>query len=357
MEILAKQTESKVTGSFVTRRSSKVKRLINLPSSLKNGIKKSFNARLIAFPESKKRLRKELTCCEVLGETTDGKIIYLTNKSQSPSLMRELGRLREISFRAVGEGSGKSRDIDHYDDYYEQIILWNPRTSEVVGGYRIANYTKINGSNKSNLKPLYIESLFTLDDSIKEQFNTTVELGRSFIQPKYWDSRNLDHLWMGIGAYLYKHPEVQYMVGPVSMPNHYPTEAKSMICHYYQTYFGSKNKQGKSIPLAQGSTPYENPLNNPFNGEDSAREMKLLRKALENTATPIPTLYKHYTEICEVSGTSVLGFNVDPDFNYCIDALMMVDRSKMKKKKVTRYIDRHAATKLHTSTISSYGKG
>jgi len=239
-------------------RLQRVKTLARIPSSLKNGLKKGIGARLIAFPEQKRRLEKELSKCEVLGDTSDGKIVYLTNKSQSP-----------------------------------------PRSSEIVGGYRVANFSKINRNLKSKLKPLYIQSLFTLDDSIEEKLKTTVELGRSFIQPKYWGSRNLDHLWMGIGAYLYKHPDIQYMIGPVSMPNHYPTEAKSLICHYYQTYFGCKDANGTIVSLAKGTTPYKNILSNPFHGKDSANDMKLLRKKLESSAsaTPIPTLYKHYTEI------------------------------------------------------------
>jgi len=297
--------------------------------------------KMFALPESKRKLHKELRSAQLLGKTNDNKDIYLLNKRNCPAMMREIGRLREISFRAVGEGSGKARDIDRYDNYYQQIILWDPNNSEVIGGYRIGSgqdIIKHRGADK-----LYINTLFDIQSNMVEKLQQGIELGRSFIQPKYWGKRNLDHLWMGIGAYLYANPQIRYLFGPVSLPDHLPCEAKSLITHYYSTYYG--NKGGNKNALASAKTPYQNPFKNPFknpfNGLDDELELRELRHRLKHYDVTIPTLYKHYTDLCKPSGTQVIDYNIDPDFNNCIDALMMVDLTMIKKKKAARYIERH----------------
>ena len=305
--------------------------------------------KLFALPESKRKLHKELHSAQLLGRTNDNKDIYLLNKRNCPAMMREIGRLREMSFRAVGEGTGKARDIDRYDNYYQQIILWDSNNSEVVGGYRIGSGQDI--IDQQGADKLYINTLFNLESDIIEKLQQGIELGRSFIQPKYWGKRNLDHLWMGIGAYIYANPQVRYLFGPVSLPDHLPSEAKSLITHYYSTYYGNQNGNisgniGRNIsqnnkPLAYAKNPYRNLFTNPFNGQDVESELRELRQRLKQHDVTVPTLYKHYTDLCEPSGTHVIDYNIDPHFNHCIDALMMVDLRMIKKKKAARYIERH----------------
>lgn len=325
---------------------NRLKQIKSSYSRISNAVKqKRFT--LFALPESKRKLIKELRFAQLLGNTNDNKEIYLLSKNKCPAIMREIGRLREISFRAMGEGTGKARDIDSYDNYYQQIILWNPNKSEIVGGYRIGsgqdiivqNHSSQNISPQVRAKKLYISSLFDLQPNMVEKLQQGIELGRSFIQPRYWGKRNLDHLWMGIGAYLYTNPQVRYLFGPVSLPDHLPESAKSLITHYYATYYGSNES------LATAKNPYLNSLPNPFNGLNAELELRELRQQLKQYDVAIPTLYKHYTDLCKSSGTQVIDYNIDPDFNNCIDALMMVDLSMIKPKKAARYIDRHQPIK------------
>ena len=146
---------------------------------------------------------------------------------------------------------------------------------------------------------------------------------------------------MGIGAYLNAKPQIRYLFGPVSMPDHYPSAAKSLITHYYQSHFASQQT------LATARTPYVNPQENPFAGLDRQFEMRQLREQLKPLNVSIPALYKHYVDLCEPTGAIVLAYNIDPDFNNCIDAFMLVDRQLIKPKKAARYIHRHQHTHDH----------
>lgn len=310
--------------------SRSLKQISRIPQHLFSGKR---GTKLIALPESRRKLKKELTQACLLGSTNDQKQIYLLDQATCPVMMREIGRLREISFRAVGEGTGKARDIDSYDVYYQQIVLWDLELDEVIGAYRIAEGKTVIAQHGT--QGFYTHSLFTLKPELVEQLEQGVELGRSFIQPKYWGKRNLDYLWMGIGAYLNAKPQIRYLFGPVSMPDQYPSAAKSLITHYYQSHFASQHT------LATARTPYINPQENPFSGLDKQLEMRQLREQLKPLKVSIPALYKHYVDLCEPEGVTVLAYNIDPDFNNCIDAFMLVDRQLIKQKKAARYIHRH----------------
>jgi putative hemolysin len=191
----------------------------------------------VAHPEERKQLRREIHQCELLGTTNDGKHIYLYHYQTDSSVMREIGRLREISFRAVGEGSGKRRDTDHYDAHYQHIVLWDDQELEIVGSYRIADATKT--ITEHGVAGLYSSALFDYAPAMDRIFERGLELGRSFVQPRYWGKRGLDYLWFGIGAYLRANPQIRYLFGPVSISNEYNDNAKATLVHLYRHYFSS----------------------------------------------------------------------------------------------------------------------
>ncbi|XOV81197.1 MAG: GNAT family N-acyltransferase [Aestuariibacter sp.] len=287
----------------------------------------------IAAPEDRRELTKAMQKeCELLGQTVDGKAIYLYQFTGSSAIIREIGRLREVAFRAVGEGSNRRRDIDHYDNDYFHIILWDKHALEIVGAYRLGDAEKI--CQEKGLKGLYSASLFQYEEAMQPYFDKGLELGRSFVQPKYWGKRSLDYLWYGIGAFLTRYPQYRYLFGPVSLSNNFPKAAKDLLVEFYQLYFGNNDN------IARSNYPYSLPkdLQNSFSGTDYKADFVTLKHLLANMGAAIPTLYKQYTELCEPGGVQFLGFGVDPDFNDCIDGLILVDLHKLKDKKRQRYM-------------------
>lgn len=290
----------------------------------------------IARAENRDELRLALKQCEHIGQTGDQKDIYLYQFSESSPIMREIGRLREIAFRAVGEGSGKRRDIDKYDAYYEHLILWDDNDSEIVGAYRLGKTQSI--VNEYGQKGLYTDSLFNYGAQMEEYLNRGLELGRSFVQPRYWGRRSLDYLWYGIGAYLKQYPEIRYLFGPVSMSNSMPKAAKDLMVYFYKLHFQTHQD------IAQHKQPYQIPndilstLKTEFSGESYKDDFVKLKSMLANMGTNIPTLYKQYSELCDDGGVEFLDFGVDPDFADCIDGLVLVDITKLKEGKKKRYL-------------------
>lgn len=293
----------------------------------------------VAHPEQSRLIRSELRRQPLIGETSDGKQIFSFAHNADSSVMRELGRLRELTFRAVGEGSGKPRDVDVYDGFYDHIILWDDDDMEIVGAYRMVPTARVKHQNDkiqniAHETGLYTESLFDLSNLPSEVIEQGLELGRSFVQPKYWGKRSLDYLWQGIGAYLGQHPQVRYLLGGVTISNDFPSAAKATMVRFYQTYFGGDTS------WVNANTPYQltDECGLLFTGDDYHSEFTQLKQYMKQQGCAVPTLYKQYTELCESGGTQFLSFNVDPDFCDCIDGFVLVDIQKMKAAKRERYL-------------------
>ncbi|QYX63762.1 lysophospholipid acyltransferase family protein [Shewanella putrefaciens] len=293
----------------------------------------------IAHPESRRELQAALQQCELLGETQDNKLIYLYQHHDSNPIMREIGRLREIAFRAVGEGSGKRRDIDKYDSYYQHLVLWDKAQFEIVGAYRFASGDKV--LEKYGDNALYSQSLFQYADSFMPFVKQGLELGRSFVQPKYWGKRSLDYLWFGIGAYLAKHPEYRYLFGPVSISNQLPGSAREMLVHFYSREFAPAQQMAVSMSPFGLSKSQKTKLDDLYFSEDYQSNFKQLKQVLASMGAAVPTLYKQYGELCKADGVKFLAFGIDADFGDCIDGLVLVDTHKLKGKKYQRYIGAH----------------
>ena len=290
----------------------------------------------IATPECRKELKKAIEQCERLGTTQDGMQIYLYQYQGSSPIFRELGRLREISFRTVGEGSGKRRDIDKYDMDYQHLLLWDGAQLELVGAYRLACAQEI--INKHGRKGLYTDSLFSYSDDMKHYFAAGIELGRSFVQPKYWGRKSLDYLWYGIGAFIQNYPQYRYLYGAVSVSNALPEQAKALLVHYYQHYYGTAQKLATPNNEFKLTEQQFKQCQNLFCGDDVKEDFVELKHILANMGAQVPTLFKQYTELCEPGGVQFLSFSVDPEFNNCIDGLVLVDLEKVKASKAKRYL-------------------
>ncbi|HEY7774566.1 MAG TPA: GNAT family N-acyltransferase [Marinagarivorans sp.] len=289
----------------------------------------------IAHPESRSALQAELKAAELLGETRDGNRIYLVNYSTDSPVLREIGRLREVAFRRVGEGTGGKRDLDKYDAIYRHLVLWDRENLQIAGAYRI-------GEGKSILQGIgeegfYTRSLYVFKPAFEPYLADCIELGRSFVSPAYWGKASLDYLWQGIGAYLARYP-ARYIIGPVSMSADYPRELSDMLVYYYRRYYAFKDD------LAVANVPYQLSVDAlekndaKFGDLDASAAFTELQQAFLAQGHRFPVLFKQYMSIFEDGGFASLVFSVDPDFGDCLDGLCMADVTALKPAKRKRYI-------------------
>ncbi|MEA3370947.1 MAG: GNAT family N-acyltransferase [Campylobacterota bacterium] len=294
----------------------------------------------IAHPEDRRDIKKELKESQLLGSTKDGKKIYLyESRHKNSIIINEIGRLRELSFRKVGEGINRKRDIDKYDRYYKHIILWDEEDLEIVGAYRIAECKSV--IQMYGREALYTTTLFDFNENFDNYINDSIELGRSFVQPKYWGSRALDYLWYGIGAYLRNNPEIKYLYGPVSLSASYSKVAKDMILYFYDKNFkDEENLVNAKIPY-NFNTDKEliKNLKKEFSSNEYKENFKTLKKSLNSVWSNVPVLYKQYADLCDKGGIRFCAYNIDPDFSNCIDSFIVVEVEKIKASQKKRYID------------------
>ncbi len=290
----------------------------------------------IAHPEERQTLKKELKAAKLIGKTQDNKKIYLAKYDDSPALMREIGRLREFTFRKVEEGTGQKRDNDKFDSYYKHIILWDENTLELVGSYRIGD--GINILKKYGIKGFYSASLFSFSKNTEDFLPHSIELGRSFVQPQYWGSKSLDYLWQGIGAYLRYNPHIYYMFGAVSLSNSLPKTAKNLIVYYFNLYYGKPGIVTAKNPFIINKEEIEG-IENLFDGNNKKKDFLKLKEQLRYMGTAVPTLYKQYANLCDEGGISFMAYNIDHAFNSCVDSFILIDKNKIKSEKKKRYLN------------------
>lgn len=293
----------------------------------------------VAHPVDRKALKKELKNSELLGKTPDGKLIYLYEYQADSPVMQEIGRLREMTFRTVEEGTGEALDLDVYDSFYQHLILWDEEDLEIVGAYRFGPGERI--LEQKGITGFYTHTLFHFHNKIKEYLPESLELGRSFVQPRYWGKRSLDYLWLGIGAYINRHPHIRYLFGPVSLSDAYPDSAKQLIVAFYQKQFGSWQTLAQTLRPYDINLEIEKLAEENFNG-DYKDAYKRLNALLALEGVKVPTLFKQYAELCDDKGCHFIDFSVDPHFNDCIDALIMVEMDKVTPKKRQRYLESFA---------------
>lgn len=269
---------------------------------------------------------------DLLGHTLDGKEVRYGTLAADAPLLLEIGRLRELTFREVGEGTGLSRDLDRYDAWYEHIVLWDGAAGRIVGAYRVARCAGLLA--RRGLAGLYTASLFDYDEeAMVPRLAQALELGRSFVVPDYWGSRSIDYLWQGIGAYLRRHPRIRYLVGAVSISAALPPAARAQIVAYYRHYHGDP------VDGAAAKRPFAPDIPGALFAElDAATAFRVLKDNLDALGAAVPMLYKQYMELCEPGGARFLAFGVDPDFSDAVDGLIEVDLHRLKPKKRERYL-------------------
>ncbi len=286
----------------------------------------------IAHAPRLRAMLADIAQLQKLGETSDGKTILCGRPRSDSALMLEIARLREFTFRSVGEGTGLRLDQDVFDGHYQQLVVWDSQQLEIAGAYRIADCREVLG--KLGMKGLYCASLFEFTPELISRLNESMELGRSFVQPKYWGSRSLDYLWLGIGAWLRAHPHVRHLYGPVSISAALPVQARDLLVAYYSRYFGA------AATLAKAHHPFRYAGEAPeFGTLDAESSLVLLRDNLAALGARIPTLYRQYTELCEPGGARFMAFGVDPDFSDSVDGLIWIDLNRVTLKKRRRYLD------------------
>ncbi|GAB3097411.1 lysophospholipid acyltransferase family protein [Aestuariicella hydrocarbonica] len=290
----------------------------------------------IAHPEDRLRLVQESRQMRTLGETRDGNCILLTGYGDSPVTMREVGRLREYTFRKVGEGTGAKRDLDNFDRSYQHLLLWDREAMCLAGAYRLGNIKRLLKEVGSN--GLYTHTLFDFQPAFYPYLQQGLELGRSFVNPQYWGKNSLDYLWQGIGAYLNHHDDVRYMMGPVTVSARFNKPLIDLLVFYYQRYYTCPQA------LASAKQPYfieperRCEMEALYLGLDREEGFALLQKAFQLEGEKVPVLFKQYASLFEEGGFQLLAFSVDPDFSDCIDGLFLADLSKLKVAKRKRYL-------------------
>ncbi|WP_096086007.1 lysophospholipid acyltransferase family protein [Agaribacterium haliotis] len=293
----------------------------------------------IAHPQDRKALQAELKQNELIGETRDGNRIYLARCNKDSTLLKEIGRLRELAFRKVGEGTGRSADTDSFDEHYLHLVLWDHENLEIAGAYRLGEGKKI--LEEKGLEGFYTASLYHYADEFSAYIEQGIELGRSFVNPKYWGKASLDYLWQGIGAYLARSPNVRYLVGPVSMSADYPKALMDTLAFFYQRYHAA------NLPLAKAQQPYNIDsqtrvkLEAEFAALDREQAFEFMQSRFSEFELKLPVLFKQYSALFEEGGFQALVFSVDPDFGDCLDGLCMCDISKLKANKAKRYLGTH----------------
>lgn len=261
----------------------------------------------IIAPISKEILKSELTEGKRLRFTNkSNNEIYIITHQDSPNVMREIGRLREIAFRAAGGGTGLPLDIDEYDTMenpYKQLIVWNPEAEEILGGYRYLLGTDVQFDEKG--KPILATShMFNFSDKfIKEYLPTTIELGRSFVTLEYQSTRAgskglfaLDNLWDGLGALTVVMPNVKYFFGKVTMYPSYNRKGRDMILHFLNKHF--EDKDGLITPMKPLELEtHPETLARLFNKDTFKEDYKILNSEIRKLGYNIPPLVNAYMSL------------------------------------------------------------
>ena len=276
------------------------------------------------------RVSVEVLCAEIADLSSDCHLIsrgdfevYLAKAPDIPNLLREIGRLREVTFRSVGEGTGKSVDIDEFDKDYFNLFIWDKKKKNIVGGYRMGLGESIN--EPKDLERFYINSLFEIDPKAIPILKKSIELGRSYIVPEYQkDYLSFFLLWQGILKVLVQNNQYQYLIGPVSISKYYSGLSKSLIIAFVNRYFFDDQIARYFKPR----TPFQPTLEEvsldemieEVNG-NQFKDLESFLKTIEPDHIKVPVLLKQYTKL----NAKFISFNIDPNFSNALDGLMILD--------------------------------
>lgn len=296
----------------------------------------------IIQPVDKKLIKKELTKDKFLRHTNNGgNKLYIVDHHDSPNIMREIGRLRELAFRAAGGGTGKSIDIDDFDidpvHPYKQLIVWDPSEEEILGSYRYIVCDDL------EVKHLATSELFNFSEKFqKEYLGNMIELGRSFVQPNYQSTRlrskgiyALDNLWDGLGALVVEHPDHKYFFGKVTMYTSYNVEARNMILYFLRKYFPDNDNLVTPIEPLPLELDQE-VLDALFEGKPYEEGYKILQKRIRELGENIPPLINSYMNLSP--SMKVFGTAINHKFGGVEETGILITVGDIYLRKVERHI-------------------
>lgn len=291
-------------------------------------------------------IKSELTSDRFLRPTNKASNeIYIITHHNAPHTLREIGRLREISFRSAGGGTGKALDIDAYDTQenpYKQLILWDPEKEEIIGGYRYQfgrNVPIVDGKLMIATARLFDFS----EEFLTDYLPYTIELGRSFVQPEYQSSKAgakalfaLDNLWDGLGALSVVHPEIKYFFGKVTMYSDFHTEARDYILSFLDKFFPDDNH------LVWPFNPLEVNINkavidSTFTEDNIKSNYKKLNKIVRSFGANIPPLVSAYVNLSNTMRT--FGTSVNDVFGNVEETGILVTLADLFEEKKVRYFE------------------
>ncbi|WP_304517252.1 GNAT family N-acetyltransferase [Cecembia rubra] len=302
------------------------------------------------IPETDRGLLKsELTPERFLRYTNNGNNhIYLVDYHNAPNTVREIGRLRELTFRGAGGGTGLSLDLDEndtMDNCYKQLITWSPEDEEIVAGYRLIKCENAGLDKDGNIN-LSTAHLFSFSKKFLEEYIPyTIELGRSFVQPKYQpsiDNRkglfSLDNLWDGLGAVVMLNPDVKYLFGKVTMYPHYNREARDLLLYFMHFYFPDPDKLVR--PLEHLKLGYETDPKNfegLFDGLDYKEGYKLLNSKIRAFGENIPPLINTYMNLSPTMKT--FGTALNDEFGAVEETGILITLEDIYESKKHRHLE------------------
>ena len=297
----------------------------------------------IIEPVESSLLEKELTPERFVRETNNaGNFLYIVDAHNSPNIMREVGRLRELSFRSAGGGTGKSIDIDKYDtseNPYKQLIVWDPKDKEILGGYR---YHIVNPGEGEEMN-LSTTALFNFSDKFKDDYLPyLIELGRSFVQPRYQTAQRrekglyaLDNLWDGLGALVALNQGIKYFFGKVTMYRSYNRKARNLLLYFLEKYFS--DNENLVTPLKPMHVEMDREvMSTIFNGKDYKENYKILSKEIRSLGENIPPLINSYMNISP--SMKMFGTVINPYFGDVEETAIMITISDIYQNKVDRHV-------------------
>jgi putative hemolysin len=269
----------------------------------------------------------QLDSCRLL---TQGDFdVFLMQRDTAPNILHEIGRLREITFRHVGEGTGTALDIDAYDRHYEHLVLWHRPSKCIAGSYRLGHGGRI--MEKHGISGMYSASLFHFDDTARAMMRSCLELGRSFVRPEFQRQRLPLHLlWRGILTYIISHPELEAIVGCVSVSDRYRDVSKEIIRAFFMRRAATSSLYGHVQPRAPFKADLPgieiDDLMHPIN--DDMRLLDKLIAHIEPDGSSCPILLKKYAQ----QNAQMVAFNVDAAFSNALDGFMVLSLSELSEE-------------------------
>jgi hypothetical protein len=292
-------------------------------------------------------LEKELSAEKFVRHTNFGKNeIYICDANNAPNVLKEIGRLREVSFRDAGGGTGKAMDIDAYDEGdnpFKQLLVWDPSDKEIIGGYRFKHCKELK-INADGTVQTPTSKLFCYSPKfVKEYIPQTIELGRSFVQPKYQPAKNmrkglysLDNLWDGLGSLVVENPDVNYLFGKITMYRHTNLAAREAIVFFLETYFPDPEKLVYPHQPVLLQTPREEFLKI-FTCADYNADYKRLQQFVRSHSESIPPLVNAYMNLS--STMKFFGTAINANFGDVEESGIMIKISDIYGAKKDRHLN------------------